>query len=513
MITRRTYLKASAATAALGLSSFSLPSWAQGQSALTIAVPANPPQLDPLRLQTIPSFRVLFNTYDFPIRTNYRDSLQRGPGLADAWTRIDDRTLEMRFRPDVVFHNGDRMTSQDVAFSFGPERLGPDTPGAGMARQYLDTLDGVEIVDDNTVRFITKDTDPLLEYRLAGWGSQIISQRAFEEVGDWERWALAPVGTGPYRVDEVRSDEFIHLVAHDGYWNGRAPYRSLRFQVVPEAAGRVNGLLAGDYDIVTDISPDQLGTVDARDGYESIGGSVLNHRVLNFDTTEGVMRDPRIRRAVGLAIDRQLIVDTLFGGRTHVPNGFQWQAYGPMYIADFGGAEYNPDLARQLLAEAGYAGEPIRYRSHASYYTAELQTAQVLLDMWRRVGLNVELEVVESWDQIWQKPNGGIFNGSINMIYPDVSGTLWSLYGPTGFIRRLADAWYNDRFDEIGNRLLTEPDVEARLAAHREILELFEHVDPPGTVLHASAMFYGKRSDLDWTPYQLPYMDFGPASV
>lgn len=488
------------------------PALANGQTrrALTIAVQDNPPQLDPLRLQTNVTFRIAANLFDTLLPPAAPAGIPGRPGLAESWRRTGPTTLEATLRDNVQFHDGDRLTAADVAFSYGPARTAQGTSGFGLARQFLGTISAVEALDARRVRITTAAPDPLLEHRLAGWGAQIMPQAAFGRAGGWDAWALAPVGTGPYRLAEMRAGDLVRLVAHDAYWGGAAPYSELRFRVMPEAAARVAALRAGDVDIATEIGPDQLDEVVRQPSLAVEGGAISNMRVVSFGTQAGgPLADARIRRALIHGVDRSAIAQSLFAGRVGTPPGFQWQAQQD-FVGNFPGPRFDPDAARRELRAAGYAGQPIVYRTLANYYTAELATAQALAAMWQATGINVALRVVENWSQVFAQPNDAIFNGSINMIYPDVLGTLWPLYGPTGFIRTQARSWTNAEFDALGARLLTEADPSARLAAHRRILEIFGHDDPPGLPLHDSALFYGRRRDVRWTAGVSPAMDFGP---
>ena len=477
---------------------------------LTIAVQDNPPLLDPLRLTTNVAFRVAENVYDALVRIDHATG-RLSPALATAWRQTSPTAWEIDLRSGVRFHDGTEMTAEDVAFSFGPQRMRTaGLPSQGISRQFFSTISAVEPVSRYTLRIALTMPDPLLEHRLAGWGAQIICKAAFERSGDWDRWGLMPIATGPYRVETVRTGEFIRLVAHDDYWGGRPPYRSLTFRVLPEGAARLSALAAGDVHIMTEVAPDQIAGIRSVPGLDVVGGAVNNVRVLNFGTLGGPLADVRLRRALSLAIDRELLVQALLGGLVQVPVGYQWPAYGDMFVADFPRPRHDPVLARQLLQQIGYAGQPIEYRVMPAYYTAELSTAQALQQMWADVGLNVNLRLVENWQNVFSQPNNAIFNGSINMVYPDAMGSLFLLYGRHGFIRTQARSWKNDRFDAICDALLQTTASAERLALHREILQIFAEDDPPGMILHEAGMFYGVRKDSGWKPQRSPAMNFGP---
>ena len=207
-----------------------------------------------------------------------------------------------------------------------------------------------------------------------------------------------------------------------------------------------------------------------------------------------------------MAIDRQLIVDTLWHGRVEVPNGHQFPAYGSLHDPDRPMPPYDPDQARRLIEEAGYDGTVIPYRIRANYYPAQVQTGQVLAQMWREVGLNIDLQVKESWGQVYQDP-AGIGDVSDPALFPDPLASLWRLYGPDGWSAK-QNSWSNARFNELGQTLATSTDVEARREAFQDMLDIYHWDDPPATILHALGQFYGVSSDLDWTPYPVAYMDF-----
>jgi len=512
-ISRRNYLKA---TAALSVLSFASPRsvFAAGPKDLVVGVQVNPAVLDPLRLGTNPTYRVTANIYDMLIRIDRKNGDKLVPGLAESWKQIDATTWDFVIRKGVKFHDGSVMTTEDVAFTFGPERmLTEGLPSVSFSRQFFSGLQSVTAVDDRTVRFVTKQPDPLFEPRMANWASQIISKSAFKKVNDWDKWALAPVATGPYKVAEVVSGDRIRLVAHDDYWGGKPPFASVTFKVIPEAAGRVNALAAGDVHLITEVTTDQMPSIKGRAGLTVVGGAINNIRTVNYGTFGGPLKDAKIRRALDLSIDRQAITEQLFGGLVGVPRGFQWDNYGDMYIEDFPKPAYDPEAAKKLLAEAGYKGEPIEYRTKESYYTAEIDTAQALQQMWQAVGLNVQLKVVENDAQLYAQPNFAIFNGSVTSLYPDLMGSLWTTYGPNGFIRFLAKSWSNAEFDEIGQKLLTLTDRAERRKLHRRVLEIFGEIDPPSSILHETPMFYGMRQDVGFLPHKTPMMDLGPFNV
>lgn len=146
------------------------------------------------------------------------------PGLAERWERINAQSLRLFLRKAVAFHDGTSLTAEDVAFSLGPDHLlGPGRSGMSQALQSPDRLEKVEIVDPFIVIVHAKGGDALLEQRLAAWGSEIVSQRAFVAAGSWERWTTAPVGSGPYKLLDHKLDIRVSLVAHDSYWGGRPP--------------------------------------------------------------------------------------------------------------------------------------------------------------------------------------------------------------------------------------------------------------------------------------------------
>lgn len=229
---------------------------------LTVAVAELPKVLEPaLELNNVGT-RVTYSVFDTVIRRDFKGSPDGGgskllPHLATNWSREDAQTLLVTFRNDVRFHNGDRMTAEDVAYTFREGRLWGEKPQIPGGRAYFGTLAGVEAVDQNTVRFRTRVPDVLLEQRLASWCSWIVNKRHYEQVG-MEGFGRNPVGTGPFRFSRMKSNEFMEFEAFDDYWMGRPSARRVIFREVPELATRVAGLVSGEFDLITNVPPDQI---------------------------------------------------------------------------------------------------------------------------------------------------------------------------------------------------------------------------------------------------------------
>lgn len=476
---------------------------------LVVAVQKLPATVEPGDQLSNVAVRIHYNMFDKLIDIDFKDSWNLKPGLAVSWERIDGKTVEVKLRQGVKFHNGDIMTAEDVAFTFGPERMTSEgAPVWRGSRPYWANLDRVEIVDDSTVRFIMTVTDPLIEQRIAGLTSDIINKQAFLEAEDFDAWARNPVGTGPYKIAEVKANEYILLEAFDDYWRGAPPAKSVKFVAVPEMATRIAGLASGEYDIITDVGPDQIAEIEARGDLDVVGGPVAGHRLIAFDINNPILADVHLRRAMSLAIDRDIIVETLWDNRTVVPNSMQFPFYGDMYIEDWPLPEYNPAKAQEELALSSYQGEGIEYRVLLDYYAAEVATAQVLVEMWKAVGINVNIVMKENWSQVFDPEGRGIRNWSNFTTVGDPVGALWRLHGVGGYQQVGSKEYFDADFNSLGAVLESSLNTDIRRSVTELMLQIFDWQNPPSIVLHQMALFYGKRAEVDWTPYNWTFMDF-----
>ena len=512
MIRRRTLLTG----AALAAPRFAL-AQADTRPSLTIAVQkiANTGTLEPLREQSSnASEHYLAALLETPIARDQQRALGRIPGLATAWHRIDERTVELTLRPGVRFHDGSIMTAEDVAWNFGPERMfGAALPAdiPAVARRHWPALDRVEVTGPLTVRFVNATPDVTMEGRLSAGGSEIVSPRSFRT--PWIDYARAPAGTGPYKLRTFRPDVSLVLDAHDDYWGGRPPCRSIRFLEVPEAAARVNGLLSGEYDLACDILPDQIAAIESTGRFAVRGGPVPNHRIVNFDMHHPALTDPRVRLAMAQAIDGKAIVDSLWAGRTTVPPGLQFAFYGPMLVPGWTVPPTDPAAARALLKAAGYKGDPIPYRIRNDYYVAETATAQVLAAMWQDVGLNVAIEIKENWSQVLDRASPrGLRDWSNSAVFDDPVSSIVNQEGPDGAQQQVGE-WTNAEMNRLSVAMQASTDIPARRAMFARMLQICERDDPAYIVLHQNANFTAVRKTLPWMGTASFYVDLSPRGL
>ena len=527
MILRRRHLIAASGLAA---AASALPRIAVGQTdrrpSITIAVQqiANSAALEPLREQSNVGQRAFSFIFERLIMENLLGQLEAVPGLAESWKRIDERTVEFALRKGVRFHNGDEMTADDVVFTFSRERmfgpeyditsnktlftsvlirdsvegknLPPEVPA--VAKRLFPALEKVEAIDKYTVRFTNRTPDVTLEGRIGRMGGDIVSRRAYDQAKTWLDWARAPVSTGPYKVREFLTDRSLTLDAHDDYWGGQPPLKSVRLVVVPEVATRINGLLAGQFDFICDVPPDQIPGIEKNPKFEVLGSTIVNHRLTVFDKHHPQLVDPRVRQAFTHVIDRQAIVDSLWSGRTRVPAGLQWEFYGPMFVEGWTVPAFDLAKAKALLKAANYKGDPIPYRLLSNYYTNQVATAQVLVEMWRQAGLNVQIEMKENWQQIFDaNAPRAVRDWSNSAGFNDPISSIVAQHGPQGQQQQVGE-WTNAEMNSLSVAMEVETDIPKRKAMFKRMLEICEREDPAYTVLHQNATFTAKRKDIKW---------------
>jgi peptide/nickel transport system substrate-binding protein len=213
------------------------------------------------------------------------------------------------------------------------------------------------------------------------------------------------------------------------------------------------------------------------------------------------------------SIDRQAIVDALWAGQTVVPAGLQFEIL-PATCSSRAGAcrSTTPKLAQDLLKQAGYKGDMIPYRLLNNYYTNQTATAQILVEMWKQVGLNVEIQMKENWGQI-HDPEGvkGVRDWSAGNSFSDPVSSMVVQFGPNGEAQQKKD-WTNAEV----NQMAADPgDLDRpcrRKKAFARMLEICEREDPAYTVLHQNAVFTGMKSSLKWKAAPAFAMDFRPAT-
>lgn len=425
------------------------------------------------------------------------------PGLAESWEREDDLTLVLTLRDGLTFHNGEPLTSEDVKFTFD-RILDPDSQYV-RARSQLGSIVQVEAPDPLTVRITTEYPDPVLVNLLAYPGAAIVPKDYYEAVG-FDAFGQQPIGAGPYRLVDFRPDDTLQLAAFDDFWAGPPPARTLTFREIPEVSARITALANGEVDIINTLPPDQIATVNRLDCCE-IRSVPVNSHVINYNTANPVMADSGFRRGLNLAIDRELLAEALWSGEATVLRSHQYPEWGPLNNPDRPPFAYDPERARQLIAESGYAGEEVAFFTHPVYYTNGLAATEAVVEMWRDVGVNARVVVHENWSRVpTDDPELEVRNLSDWFVIADPHATiLWSW--------TLTALWDDSaEFEALGEQAATTLDMAERHDLYQQMLDMFE-TEAPGTVLYRVNEFYGVREDIGWRPYSVYLMDFRPGNL
>jgi peptide/nickel transport system substrate-binding protein len=492
------------ATAVVAVQAFAPAGHAQTRDVIRVGVVDIPPRLDPQGSVSLTASRIIHNVFDTLIRMDPFDNSILEPELAVSWERISDSELELTLREGVVFHNGDPFTSEDVKFSL--ERVLGDNPVLANARALLSVIDRVETPGPHTVRVITKNPDPVLEYRLASlWGAWMLPADYTREHGD-EHFDRNPIGTGPFRVTHYSPDR-VELEAFEHSWREQPNVSRVEYRLIPEASGRLTALINNEVDLINPVLPDQIQVLA---GYENVEVQCEAHHLihlLTYNTANPVMADRQLRQAINLAIDRELIVEALWDFGASVTHGHQFEDYGPMFLEDLPLTPFDPERARELVEASSYGGETLYYDLIPGYYDNDLEAAEAVIEMLSAVGINAE---VRATTRFWQNEDRAIHPWSYALRFPDPVGGLWLLFGE--FSQRQATGvndWVDPdpRFNELGHLLASTSDVDRRREVWREMHEIWV-LEAPGTTLWRPAICTGVNASLDWRIHPNHTMDF-----
>ena len=331
------------------------------------------------------------------------DAMRPTAGLADRWALVDDTTWEFHIRPGAMFHDGSKVTAEDIRFSL--ERM-PRVPGSPAPYVRLAGLtQSLEVVSPEIFRLHTKSFDPAVP--LHALGAYIVSARVAANASSADFNAgRAAIGSGPWRFVEFKPGERLVLdAARPELAFGRAIIRP-----IGNDAARVAGLLSGDLDLIDSVPPDDVEKLRANKAVTVWQAPSARMIYIALDQEHAVsaqiqgndgkplaanpLQDKRVRQALNMAVNRSLIVDRILHGAGRatgqlVPEGFVG------YDATIKPPAYDVAGAKKLLAEAGYPqGFKITLTSPNNRYVQDDKTAQAVAQMWTRAGVATSVDVL-----------------------------------------------------------------------------------------------------------------------
>ncbi|PYN97057.1 MAG: hypothetical protein DMD91_19345 [Candidatus Rokuibacteriota bacterium] len=419
------------------------------------------------------------------------------PMLATSWKIVNDTTWEFALRKGVKFHNGEPFTAQSVKATL-EYALDPATKSHYATASYWGPLKEVQVVDDYTVRFLTKQPWPNLIDHASLTNLLIMPARALKDLGP-AKLAEKPIGTGPFKFVEWRRDERLVLERNPDFWGVPADAARVTFRFIPEFSARMAALLSGEIDIMKDVPPHAVEAVE-RSGRAKVHATVssrINYLAL-VNLKPGPMQDVRVRRAMNHAVDVDELIKAVLKGRAT-------KMCGPLAPANVDYApvecyQHDPARAQALFKEAGVDPTKLQLTldSPSGRYPLDKDVSLAIAAQLQRIGIKTNV-VVNEWgthlDKIKNRNTGELFFlGWGPALYGQ--GTVQPLF--------LADQTYssygnNKVIDDKIARAVTITDPKGRAAAYAELQKLV-HDEAPWVFLWQQHDLYGVASTVEWTP-------------
>ena len=454
---------------------------------LRVALTTFPNSLDMPNAAERQAINASWSLYDALVFVN--DDGEIVPALAESWELSEDSTeYTFKLREGVIFHNGEEFNADSVVFSW--ER------GKRPENQYFDKwelAESVEKIDDFTVKITTKGPQPLFLREVAqNWA--MVPPQYIEEVGD-EGFNEHPIGTGPFMFVEWIQGDRIVMEANPDYWDEGLPrVKELIFRPIPESATRVAAIQTGEIDIAPRLSSEEAQGLLGVENIRIIRYPADRVYYVTFNNlTTGVdqpTEDPLVRQAMNYAVDMDAIIEALFNGYARPSTGFVTPA-NLGYKEDIEPFGYDPDKARELLAEAGYPdGFEMDFACPAGAYTNFEQVCEAIQGYLTDVGIQTNLEIMESgayWDLEAKKELPPLFGDS----WSETSGeALPRLKGALGGLEASFSAWSDPEIDRLLKTIEITVDDEERAQLYVELQEYMQE-NPPFIYLYEPFAFEG----------------------
>lgn len=470
---------------------------------LRVSQTTDPRSVDPHKVGDIISMNALINIFDCLTERTADNRL--GPRLATSWSALGERGWRFRLRRGVRFHNGEPFDARSVKFSI--ERvLDPATASPIVELRYVS---GVQIVDEYTVDVLTTQPDPVLPAKLSLFGGAIVPVDHVSRVGA-SAFGAAPVGTGPFRFVDWQRSVALRMTAVPEHWAGPPSIDHLEIQTIANPASALAALQSDEVDLVSGLVPDAALQLKGYPGVEVQNHPGLRMSYLSLDTTDPVLADVRVRRALNHAIDVPLLIRAVLNDQAReVPTMFPRESFG--FDPSTAPFTRDPDLARSLLAEAGH---PDGFDTQLTASNADATVAQALSGLLAKVGVRARVNLLDQ--STYQKYLTGKNKKALGPIYLAAT-TSWTLDGQSPVqsnIRhdRRQSRWHDERADALIDREELSLAPAARTAAFTGLQRLLLD-QAPFVYLYQIDTVLIRNERVSWTPNVIGSLAMATAEV
>jgi len=371
---------------------------------LTYAISAPVTSVDPHYQNATPNTSTLGNIFESLVKNDPSGAVV--PGLAVSWEVIDDHTWEFKLA-EATFHDGSPLTAEDVQYSLERPALVPNSPSPYTI--YTRPIIRTEIVDDHTIRLITENPYPGLIQDLTNL--LIVSKSAAESATTQDfNSGKSAVGTGPFSFVSFTPDDRIVMKRNENYWGEAPEWDNVTVRFIPNDGARAAALLSGAVDAIENVPPPDLPRFMNSDQIVFEGAKSRRMVFLFLDSgsdraptvtandgsplAENPLKDPRVRKAISLAIDRKALSERVLMGLGYPTLNIAFDS-GEGYLPELDEVPFDPEQAKGLLAEAGYPeGFRITLATPNNRMLNDEQVAQGIAQMLTQVGIRTEVDAM-----------------------------------------------------------------------------------------------------------------------
>jgi peptide/nickel transport system substrate-binding protein len=405
--------------------------------------------------------------------------------IANEWKVAENGTTwTIKLKKGVKFHSGKEVTASDVKATY--ERAMKANGGGLKTTEIIKMFTSVEALDKYTVVIKTDKPYGPMEALLCNLSLGVMDSEYIDKYGlDLGANVKAENGTGPYKIVSWVGGDEIKLERFDDYFGGAAPTKNIIYRPIAEAAARVIALETGEVDVISGINADDIPTLESNPKINILKSPSVGQRLFRFGCNDPIIGNTMVRQAIVYAIDRQIIIDSMFTG-TAYPSTAPLAPVTWGY-KNLGEIKRDVDKAKALLAKAGYPDGFATKIVTAERYAKGVQLAEVLASQLAEVGIKATIDVWE-WSALSASWNGSTpeeFNQPIFVMgagpsMRDADGGLRGLYttSESGKNDRNYGFYSNTEVDKLILAGMSETNMKERAKLYARAEQILYLEDP-----------------------------------